>query len=450
MVSMQIFRRKTRTLVVKAATHQGAFWLVGSLYVVMFGLIAICSYLWPAYEMHGLGLLTGISCLGIATTILWRQQTITKLHYILPVALILVALTCYPDTSRDAFRYLFDGEMIRLWHLSPYTNLPMNLPVDQYSAIFRQAWWVRIPSPYGPLWQALMVGINFVSSNRLGIGLVLLKLVNLMGLLMCARYIYLITKKEWLSFSFLINPTILIDTVHSPHPDIVIAAALVAAYYYSNMVARGLLVSGSALIKIHGLIFAPFFARSWRQFWLVAGVMSLSLPIMLIILRQLVGFDWMAMLAANQDGGVLGGYSLLFYSLLPGSDWGAIILASYALFLGAYGWLLIAYARKRVSQLMGLTLASLLVPLTLTGLLYPWHFIIPLVFLFLNETPLAGAMVLFIALIGFYAPLRVLTFVVAAALFVAGWYILRWAYPQMTHRPRLLAWLAKAYQSLYA
>ncbi len=447
---MQTFIQGARALMKRAVTRKGAFWLIGGFYVASLVMVAIWSYLWPIYDMDGRGLLAGVSWAGIAATLLWRRQTIKRIFYLLPVTLIVVALFCYPDTSRDAFRYLFDGEMIRLWHLSPYTSLPVHLPVDQYSAVFHHTWWIKIPSPYGPLWQVLMVIINFLSGNHIALGLIFLKLINLIALLASARFIYLITRKEWLSFGFLINPTILIDTVHSPHPDIVIAAGLLAAYYYSNVAARGVILSATGLIKIHSLILAPFFVRKWRDFWLLGLAAVIGLAVMLIGLKPWVGFDWLAMLRANQGGSVLGSFSLLFYNLLPHISRKVVFWLSYGLFFATYGVILTAYLCKRLPQLTALTLASFLVPLTLTGLLYPWHLIIPLAFLFLSEASWAGGAVLYIALVGFYAPLNVLVLGLVAGLFVGGGYVLRWVYPRLSHPPRQIIWLVKVYRSLYA
>ncbi len=414
------------------------WFVIGLMYVGVFAAVAVGSYISPNYRFNGAGVLTVLSIIGVVAIVMWRRRKLTRLDWLLPVLLILIALASFPNTSRDHLRYLFDGEMIRLMHLSPYVHLPYEFPVDQYSQAFDHIWWTQIPSPYGPLWQALMVAINFVSDNQIVWGVVALKLVNLAGLLVCARYIFLITRKAWISYVFLINPVILINTVATPHSDIVIAAGLMVAVYHQNASVRGVLVGAAGLIKAHSLIFWPFLVKSRRSAIALAGWTSGALVVFLLALKPLVGFEWRPMLQAGQGGGVTGMVSLLMYHLLPGASANHVILASYGLFLVMYGFILGLYVRQRVSSLTGLALASLAVPLCLTGVLLPWHFIIPFACLLICEKPLATAAVLVVTLLCMRSAVTVPELIGLSVLIAAAYLALRWTYGKISDPPELI------------
>jgi len=412
------------------------YWAAGLAYAAAFGYVAVRSYDAPIYRFYGSGRILLVSILGLAAALLWRKRTIGRGGWALAGALVAVAIASFPDTSRDHLRYLFDGEMIRLWHLSPYVHLPGEFPVDQYTRAFNGIWWVHIPSPYGPLWQALMVGINFVSGNRVVGGVIALKLVNLAGLLVCARYIYLITGKAWTSFLFLVNPIILLDTVATPHTDIVMAAALLAAYYHQRPLGRGVLMGVIGLITAHALIFLPFFSRKWRDFWPAALGTAVTLAVLLLVLRPVVGFDWLAMLRASQGGGVSGTDSLLMYLLLPGASASTVFLASYGLFLIGYCAIAAGFVRRKLTSLDALIFTSLLVPFCLTGVLLPWHFIIPLAFLVLSVRRWAWWGILFFTLLVLRSATSVPELLAMAALFGAGGWVLHRVLAYMARPPR--------------
>jgi len=434
---MQIATHSSRAFLSMTVSRRTVWWAAAVAYAVLLVALGVRSYIFPVYDLDGSTLLVGTSWAGIFLTVLSRRKQLSKWHYAMAAGLVLITYLSYPDTSRDAFRYLFDGEIIRIWHLSPYTALPINLPIDQYSSIFSGVWWTKIPSPYGPLWQALMVGINFLSGNEVFNGLIFLKLVNAAALLVCARYTYLITRKAWLSYSVLINPVILINATHSPHPDLIIAALLLAAYYHTNAAARGFLVSAAGLIKFHALIFAPFFARRLRDVAKLGIATVAGLGVLLLILKPLTGFELGSMLTANKGGGLQGIFSLPVYNAIPGLSIKTIFGISYALFVTAYAAIAWAYFRGKLSRLNALTYVSLLVPLLLTGLLFPWHFIISVAFLLLSDSLMALAAVSFIGIFSFNAPLNTAVLIMFAGLFYAAGYVIRWVGGQLSEPPKV-------------
>src|SRR6266702_4478848 len=98
--------------------------VVSGLYVGVFVWILVTSYTEaPTYRFLQSIPLMVCGLLGVAVTVIWRRRQIRRHDWWLPVGVGLLALACYPNTSQDYLHYLFDGEMVRLWHLSPYTHV---------------------------------------------------------------------------------------------------------------------------------------------------------------------------------------------------------------------------------------------------------------------------------------------------------------------------------------
>jgi hypothetical protein len=419
---------------------------IGVFTVGIYAFIAQRSYIAPIYRFNGSGLVFLGSLLCLAAILLWRKSDIRRVEWFIPAILILLALVSFPGTSRDYLRYLFDGEMIRLWHLSPYIHLPPEFPVDKYVVAFHHIWWTRIPSPYGPLWQAVMVVVNLVTANNMIAGVITLKIMNLLALLMCSRYIYLITGKISASFLFLINPIILLDTVATPHTDIFIALGILAALRHKNWAARGALIGAIGLIKLPALILLPFFRRGGRNLWLTSLSTLITLGISLAILMPLLGFDLTSMLRASQSGALSATDSLLMRSLMPWASSTTIVSASFGIFTIFYVGVLLAFWRRSISPIDALILVSFLVPLCLTGLLLPWHFIIPLSLLLLSERPVAIWTVMFLTLVALRSATTVVEMLFLAMLLAAGGWIVYVATKKLSNPPAFATHLIKLFE----
>ena len=396
---------------------------IGLLLLGLYGFIAQRSYHAPVYKFHGSGSVLLLSILSVVAILVWRRRSIRPMEWILPAAAIALTMCSFPDTSRDYLRYLLDGEMIRLWHLSPYLHLPAEFPLDLYARAIGSIWWTSIPSPYGPMWQAIMVAINFISGNTVLGGVIALKLLDLAAVLACARYLFAISGKPYLSFLFLMNPIVLLNTVGTPHSDIIIAAAVLAAVHGTSAAGRGLALASAGLIKIPALLFVPFLDRRARTTCVIVAWTTTFLGGLLLALKPVVGYNVFSMLRASADGGVDGTQSLLMHSLLPGANTSIVYLASYLLFFACYIAIGIAFWRRSITAVDALGLTSLSVPLCLTGLLLPWHFIIPLTLLLLNSRPLALWAILFLTLLVLRSATTALELLVLAAIFGLGEWI---------------------------
>jgi hypothetical protein len=76
------------------------------------------------------------------------------------------------------------------------------------------------------------------------------------------------------------------------------------------------------------------------------------------------------------------------------------------------------------------------VPLLLYGLVYPWHFMVPVALLSLSESPVAAETGLFITVLAFRAPVNVLKFLLAAM----GAVFVHYGANRIFPASRLLAW----------
>lgn len=340
---------------------------------------------------------------------LFLRQKISRWLWLLPLFSLALAIFSVPTTSYDTFRYLFDGKMIVSYHASPYEVLPLDLPADQYSSYFYHVWWTKIYSPYGPLWQLLMAVINFISLDKLWLGLAWLKIFNLACYLWSAYLIYKLSGKKQLAYLFLLCPVLLFNNLATPHADIAIVALLLCAWYVRKKEILGAwLGSLAGLIKVYGWFLLPFWCgkkKIIRKFiyFIVSGGISL------LLLKLILGFKlWPMTVAAfiGGSGGGLGKSHLLIYDFFPwlSSEQGVII--SLIIFLLLYLAIYVFFWKGKISDIGAGALASLLVPLLLLCLTYPWHFIIPLGFLFLWQKKMAWLLIIFISFYSFLAPLN--------------------------------------------
>jgi hypothetical protein len=408
------------------------------LYVAVMAVVVWGSYRQPVlYRFHDSPTLWLVCILAVVVTVYWHGKLPQKVDWWLPAVLVALALASYPDTSRDYLRYLFDGQMVRLWHLSPYTHLPGQFPADQYSRLFRPVFWVAMPSPYGPLSQAMMAGLNFVTGNRLAAGIVALKLVNLVGLVACARLMFLITGRSRASYLLLINPIVLLNTVATPHLDILVVGGVLAAYYGRHPWGKGLALAAAGLVKPHALIFAPLVSRRPRVAGLTLAWTVVAVAGLLVLLKPLVHFDVLPMLFASHEGGLFAHDSLLMQSLLPHAPASAVVGASYGLFVVGYAAVVVALVRGKLSPIRAMMLASWLVPLCLTGLLLPWHFVMPLVFLLLTEGVVEYWLVLFLTLLVLRSAVTVVELLATAAVVGGGGWVIYQLMKRQAKQPKL-------------
>lgn len=378
--------------------------IVAAAYLAVNFIIFLDSYLQkPTYEFTSIWYLVS-GLVFAALFYLFRRQKVSCWYWLFPAVAVALAFFSQPSTSLDTFRYLFDGKLIAGYHGSPYQVLPIDLPADQYSTYFYHVWWTKIYSPYGPLWQLLMAFINIISLDKLWLGLAWLKLFNLACYGWSAYLIYKLTGKSQLAYLFLLCPVLLFNNLATPHSDIFIAALLLSAWYIKRKEILGVWLGAlSGLVKIYGWFLLPFWcgrkkiSRKLFYFIITGGAT-------LLLLKLILRFEFWPMIKASFIGGNGGGTgkgNLLIYNFFPQLDGNSGVIASLIIFSLLYLAIYISFRRGKISDVEAGALASLLVPLLLLRLVYPWHFIIPLGFLFLWHRKISAEIIVFINFYGF-------------------------------------------------
>jgi hypothetical protein len=314
------------------------------------------------------------------------QQPLTRFHKVLLLITVGSALLAFPATSVDYMNYLFGGSLIHVQHISPYTVSASQLPATIFSQNFLDVWWSVNPSPYGPLWQLGMWFVNIVSANTILGGVIGIKIINLIGLLLCARFIHTLTRNNTLTMLFLMNPVVLENTIHSPHVDLWVAVGVLYALQHTETWHAGAGIAFGAMAKIHGAIFAPFFIHKQVVKKIVAGV---------VVTLTIVGALWLLapftlqqMLHANLLGSNSpSNDSPLTYLFFIGKNNPAGVFRTSLIVSGIlYTGILALYYTKRLSRIDALFAAASLIPLFLTALIFPWHWLIVLTLAFVRNT----------------------------------------------------------------
>ena len=390
-------------------------------YLAVNFVICLDSYIQrPTYEFTSIWyVISGLIFAGLFYLLL--RQKLSRWLWLLLLAVMVLAIFSVPTTSYDTFRYLFDGKMIVSYHVSPYQVLPIDLPADQYSSYFYNIWWTQIYSPYGPLWQLVMSAINILSLDKLWLGLAALKIFNLTCYLWAAYLIYKLSGKKQLAYLFLLCPVMLFNNLATPHADILIAALLLSAWYVRKKEWLGVWLGALAgLAKVYGWFLLPFWCgkkhiiRKFIYFLITGGVS-------LLLLKLILGFKFWPMIKAAFIGGSGGGAArgrLLIYQLFPWLSSSEGVIISLIIFLALYLLIYRLFWKGKISDVGAGALVSLLVPLLLLCLAYPWHFIIPLSFLFLWQKKAAWLLLVYVCFYCFLAPLNLLMAILLFLVFI--------------------------------
>ncbi len=336
---------------------------------------------------------------------LWNAPLLTRWDIGIGVFILLLACVGRPTTSVDFMHFLFDGHLWSALHLSPYAVLPVDLPPTVYSSPFLHVWWAAKLSPYGPLWQLAMAIINILSTDTLLLGIALLKLLNLVGLLITAKLLWLMTRHRGVVMAFVLNPIVLTHTLHTPHADLWIATAVLYAIHQRHHWSSLVSVVAGVMVKIHGVLFLPFFVRT--QLW--KKLLGSAIVIVAVVgaLQLIAPFSVMEMLQASLWGSSSpsNNASLIYYLLPRSLSASTVFIVSLFCSTVIYGTILVLWYTKRISLLAALIATSTIVPLLLTGLIYPWHWLVTLTLAYCINTTIRPWVVVAVTLGGAVGPL---------------------------------------------
>ncbi|MBI3576775.1 hypothetical protein HY086_01915 [Candidatus Gottesmanbacteria bacterium] len=196
----------------------------------------------------------------------------------------------YPAFSYDIFNYLFAAKELIVYHKNPYLVTPAQFaPVDGWVLFMR---WVHLPSAYTPLWTLLTLPAYLLGFGYFLPILFSMKLLIAASYLICARYIektLLIVDKNQSLLGlaiFAFNPLVLIEAVVSPHNDMIMMAAVIAAYYFyvrKQTVSAYFLWSISVALKLMTIILLPLFFIGWKR---LPAVLLMTAGLLMVVSQR--------------------------------------------------------------------------------------------------------------------------------------------------------------------
>jgi alpha-1,6-mannosyltransferase len=165
--------------------------------------------------------------------------------------------------SGDVYSYLADGDLLR-HGIDPYHHGPAALAGVHQAHVLATVspLWHHTTVPYGPLFVGLAAVASAIAGSHLVLGVVLLRALELPGLLLLAVYVPRLARTlgadpdraTWLA---VVSPVVLLELVGGAHNDALMAGLLVAGVAYA--VERRPLVA-IALCTCAGLVKLPAFA----------------------------------------------------------------------------------------------------------------------------------------------------------------------------------------------
>ncbi|MFC1646905.1 hypothetical protein ACFL1A_01345 [Patescibacteria group bacterium] len=187
------------------------------------------------------------------------------------IAIVVILLVAYPAFSYDIFNYMFSAKVVLVYGKNPYLVKPLDfVGIESWLGFMR---WTHLPTAYSPFWTLLSLFPYYF-----GLGYFLIILWNT-KLLFAGFYILviwsiekiqLLTDKTNSTLSiavFALNPLVIVESLVSPHNDIVMMGfSLLAVYFlYRNKINTSYLVLGlSASFKTMTMFLFPAFVF-WRK-----------------------------------------------------------------------------------------------------------------------------------------------------------------------------------------
>jgi alpha-1,6-mannosyltransferase len=190
---------------------------------------------------------------------------------------VLVAAACWaaplliapPLFTRDVFSYLAQGAL-PLYGMDPYKVGPLALSVPELVQNVHP-FWQSTPAPYGPLFIALAKGIVSLTGSNMILGVILTRLVLMVGLVGLLWALPRLVKHLggslpvtlWLAIA---GPMTVVHLVGGPHNDLLMVGLLAAGtvcVLERKHVLGIVLVTLGAAVKATALVALPFLVWVW-------------------------------------------------------------------------------------------------------------------------------------------------------------------------------------------
>jgi hypothetical protein len=254
----------------------------------------------------------GMAILSVAWLGLWRHPPGRRTAIAIAAAWLLPLALAPPLFSRDVYSYIAQGTILHLGY-NPYHVAPAALSGLGHQHVLDAVspFWRHTTAPYGPLFLELVSLIVGITGQHLIGGVLLCKLLDLIGLALVAVYVPRIARSlgtdrgasVWLAVAC---PLVMLALVAPGHNDALMIGMLAAGV---SMALRGNPYAGVALcalagtIKVPALVGAVFIAVAWAKaepdrdarIRFVAGCVAIVVAVLAIVtLASGVGVGWIS------------------------------------------------------------------------------------------------------------------------------------------------------------
>jgi alpha-1,6-mannosyltransferase len=215
----------------------------------------------------------GVALLSAAWLALRQFALSTRRIWIVTTLWCLPLLAAPPLFSQDAYSYLAQGTLVHLG-IDPYRHAPAVLGhLDRAQVLNAVApFWRHTTAPYGPLFLKIVSWLVAVSGSNLVLGVLLVRLVDLAGLMLLALCVPRVARAlgaeparaGW----WVLSPLVLLALVAPAHNDLLMVGLLVAgvALALEDRLLLGIGVCAlAATIKLPAAAAIPFIAVAWAQ-----------------------------------------------------------------------------------------------------------------------------------------------------------------------------------------
>ena len=358
----------------------------------------------PGSRIAGVHLVwVGMVAMSIAWLALWREPPGRRAAIAIAAVWLLPLALAPPLFSRDVYSYLAQGTILHLRH-NPYRQAPVVLTSLHRGHVLDAVspFWRHTTAPYGPLFLELVSLVVGITGQHLIAGVLLLRALDLIGLALVAIYVPRIARSlgtdrdaaVWLAVAC---PLVTLSLIAAGHNDALMVGLLVAGV---SMALRGNPLAGVAIcalaatIKVPALVGAVFIALAWAraegdraaQIRFLATCAAIAIVVLgVVTVASGVGLGWLSTslfstpakvrLAITPATGV--GYTIAkllgLVSIHVSSHGLESACGVVATVLSAAVGLWLLY-RVRVSRLVALLGACLLIAAAGGPAAWPWYF----------------------------------------------------------------------------
>ncbi len=275
-----------------------------------------------------------------------KKLSFTNLKWLIILSCVILFFS-YSAFSHDLFNYVFDARIVTKYGQNPYLYSALDFPSDLWTRFMH---WTHRTYPYGPVWLILTLPVSLLGFSKFLLTIFNFKLLFLAFHIGNVYLINKILKKTDSKLSLLgtavyaFNPVVLIESLVSPHNEVVMLFFLLLAIYQmfvknNRLIALlSLLLSGG--IKFITLILLPllFIRKKIKilekdNFWLLLSLILLSFTLIIeIIFREPYSWYFIPLIGV---GALLIKYESINI-LLAGFSFGALLRYAPYLYLGEY------------------------------------------------------------------------------------------------------------------